>query len=115
MKLAFSSLAFQKIIEAASEGEQAQELVVHEVVYDTRKITRTAGVVFFALQGPKQNGHAFVQQAYELGIKHFVVEELPLKMNAAASYYLVADALAALQKLAIYRRSQLKYPVVVLI
>ena len=112
MKLALPSLEFQKIIAATSAVEQAQELVIHEVVYDTRKITRTAGVVFFALQGPKQNGHAFVQQAYELGIKHFVVEELPVKMHADASYYLVDDALAALQKLAIYRRSQLKYPVV---
>jgi alanine racemase len=80
MKLALSSREFQKIIEATSVGEQAQEHVVHEVVYDTRKITRTAGVVFFALHGPKQNGHIFIQKAYDLGIRHFVVEALPEKV-----------------------------------
>jgi alanine racemase len=114
MKLALSSREFQKIIEATSVGEQAQEHVVHEVVYDTRKITRTAGVVFFALHGPKQNGHIFIQKAYDLGIRHFVVEALPEKTNTDATYYVVSDTLAAIQKLAIYRRSQFQFPVVVI-
>jgi alanine racemase len=114
MKLALSSLEFQQILEATSVGDETQEFVVQELIYDTRKITRTTGVVFFALKGPKQNGHAFIQRAYELGIRLFVVEALPEKINTDATYFLVSDALTAIQQLAIYRRRQLHYPVLVI-
>jgi len=48
MKLAIPISDFQRILDAQLEGDILSPDLIQEVVYDTRKIIRTSGVVFFA-------------------------------------------------------------------
>ena len=112
MKLAIPISDFQHILSAQLEGVYSANDLVQEVVYDTRKIIRTSGVVFFALKGPQQNGHQYIRKAYELGIRYFVVEKVPHEKFSAAVFFKVADVLKALQELGTKRREQIEYPIV---
>ena len=111
MKLDLNATALAHIIQAELSGALPLA-TVNEVAYDTRKLIRTEGVVFFALKGAKQNGSAYIESAYEKGIRNFVVAEQPLLLQPEANYFLVNDVLLALQKLAAFHRTRITYPIV---
>jgi alanine racemase len=111
MNLKLTITAFAEIIQAEMLGSN-EPIFIREVAYDTRKIVRTEGVVFFALKGAKQSGLAYIESAYDQGIRNFVVEEQPRKPHPEATYFMVKDALLALQKLAAFHRQNIKYPIV---
>jgi hypothetical protein len=111
MKLKLSIAAFAEIIQAEMLGSN-EPIFIREVAYDTRKIVRTEGVVFFGLKGAKQSGLAYIESAYDQGVRNFVVEEQPQKPHPEANYFMVKDALLALQKLAAFHRQNIKYPIV---
>lgn len=111
MKLKLSQTAFADIIQAEMLGSN-DPTCIQEVAYDTRKIVRTDGVVFFGLKGAKQNGLAYVESGYNQGVRNFVVEEQPSQLHPEANYFVVKDALSALQALAAFHRNRITYPVV---
>jgi alanine racemase len=113
MKLALQLTAFSKIIGANVLPIEQNDTLINEVIYDTRKIIRTEGVVFFALQGTKQNGSAFIDEAHQKGIRYFVTTEIPKQDYPNATFLIVDEPLLALQKLAADRRQHLKYPLLV--
>jgi alanine racemase len=67
--------------------------------------------VFFALKGAKQSGFAHISSAYQLGLRNFVVEEVPLQPLPEANYFVVKDSLFALQRLAAFHRQRITYPI----
>lgn len=75
---------------------------------DTRQIA--AGSVFFALKGNTFNANEFAAEALAKGASLAVVEEE--KYAVDARYFLVDNALEALQELARHHRDQLKIPVI---
>ena len=91
------------------------DIFVNGVVYDTRKIFDGNGKVFFALQGKYRDGIAFVEEAYQKGIRVFVLDELPEVLQPDAAYLKVDEPLDALMKLASWHRSQFKIPVIAVI
>lgn len=88
------------------------EMVTH-VLYDSRKVHAGAGALFFALNGLNRNGDAFIFDAYEKGVRWFVVSEKSLVPELPNAVFLkVPHPLIALQKLAAHHRQQFTYPVV---
>ena len=77
---------------------------------DTRKIK--PGNIFFALKGPNFNANAFAPQALEMGAGLVVVDEAEVIPGADDRYFLVSDALTALQQLANFHRRRLNIPVI---
>ena len=53
------------------------DLSVTEIVTDTRQLSITEGLLFFALKGKNHDGHSFIENLYQKGVRNFVVEELP--------------------------------------
>src|SRR5450759_3240815 len=89
-------------------------MIVTEIVTDTRQLSITAGLLFFALKGKNHNGHNFVDSLYQKGVRVFVVEKLPEeqeKYNGAA-FIVTANTLEALQLLASFRRKSFNSPVI---
>lgn len=80
---------------------------------DSRRIAFAQQTLFFALPGPHRSGQEFIEDAWKQGVRQFVTYEKP-----AANYLhdgcfaIVADAYAALQNLAAFKRAQFNYPVV---
>ncbi|MDN3669647.1 UDP-N-acetylmuramoyl-tripeptide--D-alanyl-D-alanine ligase [Echinicola jeungdonensis] len=78
------------------------------VCTDTRKIS--IGNLFFALKGPNFNANTFASQALEEGALAVVIDEKNYLIEGDERYFLVDDALEALQQLANYHRKKLDIP-----
>ena len=109
MKLSLTHAQFIDILGATCIGAQTN-LMVQEVVYDSRKISRSDGVAFFGLNGPKQSGFDFVTDALQKGIRALVLDQQPTEVHPDANYYIVPNVLEGLQKLAAFHRQRISYP-----
>ena len=73
--------------------------------FDSRNISFPAGSLFFALRGLVADGHQFVQEAYERGVRNFVLTHIPEGFSTeGVNVLLVDDVLSALQRLAAWHR-----------
>ncbi len=85
---------------------------IEHISYDSRSISFPDTTIFFALKN-RLNGHDFVQDAYEKGVRSFVVEiGFDEKKFPKASFFQVKNTLEALQTLAKYHRSQFALPII---
>ena len=89
-----------------------RRMLISQLVTDTRKILDPAGSVFFALQGPKRDGHQFIDEAFQQGVRCFVVTVMQEGVKEDAVMIRVSDCLQALQELAAFHRSRFHYPVI---
>jgi alanine racemase len=72
---------------------------------DTRKIINGAKTAFFTLDGARKKGTEYIENAYEKGVRCFVVNELDsIKKLPNATFYFVKNVQDALQKIAIQKR-----------
>ncbi len=92
-----------------SEPERA---VFSRVSTDSRTLFQPATTLFFCLRGPRHNGHLYQQEAWEKGVRHFVVDHIPESPLPDTCYLLVENTLDALQQLAKGHREQFRYPVI---
>ncbi len=86
---------------------------------DSRKLTHPSDTLFFAIRTKRNNGARYIGDLYNKGVRSFVVcddmeEELDAQLMgfSEANYLYVSDVIAALQRLAAYRRSLYDIPVV---
>ncbi|MDI9365472.1 MAG: bifunctional UDP-N-acetylmuramoyl-tripeptide:D-alanyl-D-alanine ligase/alanine racemase [Flavobacterium sp.] len=92
------------------------ELVNASIAYlliDSRKIVFPKTSLFFALAGPRRDGHTYIKEVYERGVRNFVVsKKIETATYPQANFLLVNDVLKALQTLASQHRSGFQYPVI---
>ncbi|WP_346236422.1 bifunctional UDP-N-acetylmuramoyl-tripeptide:D-alanyl-D-alanine ligase/alanine racemase [Niabella insulamsoli] len=90
-----------------SNEKLPDDVVIKTLLTDSRKLLHPASSLFFALSGPRRNGHLFIAELYKSGLRHFVVsEEIDEQLFPDAVFLKVKDVLAALQQLAAAHRSQ---------
>ncbi len=78
---------------------------IKAVSVDTRQISSAQHTLFFALPGTMSDGHTYISNAYELGVRNFVITDRSYKSEYTdANYILVDDTLKSLQELATYHR-----------
>ena len=86
---------------------------IKNILTDSRKISNAETALFFALKGRRHDGHDFIQDLYEIGIRNFVVSAYSEKLKCPnANFIIVKDSLIALQMLSAWHRSQFKIPVI---
>ena len=86
---------------------------ITDLVIDSRKISDPEGALFIALSSNRRDGHSYIQEAYNKGVRHFLVqEELDVHQFEGASFILVKDTLLALQQIAAAYRKQFRIPVI---
>jgi alanine racemase len=90
------------------------DIVVNEIITDSRQISYTGEVVFAAIKGKNHDGHRFVGNLYQRGIRIFIVENLPenLPDYGNAAFILCGSTVSALQKLAAWKRKSFSSPVI---
>ncbi|SHE71279.1 UDP-N-acetylmuramoyl-tripeptide--D-alanyl-D-alanine ligase [Mariniphaga anaerophila] len=86
-------------------------LKIKHIVTDSRTFFGDDDNLFFALKGPRNNGHEYITELQNRGIKAFVVSESEV-VSGKAAFILVKDTTKALQKLAAHNRAGFHYPVV---
>jgi len=102
LKLSSSDIA--RIVKGKLTGPP--DLLVTEIVTDTRQLSVTDGLLFFALKGKNHDGHNFIDSLYQKGIRIFVVEKLPEETErlGEAAFIVTVNTVEALQLLASYKR-----------
>ena len=80
---------------------------------DSRNISFPQETLFFALQGPRRNGHSFIQNAYNDGVRNFVIsKKIKTETFEQANFILVDDTIQALQKLTMHHRESFHIPII---
>ncbi|MBD1422485.1 bifunctional UDP-N-acetylmuramoyl-tripeptide:D-alanyl-D-alanine ligase/alanine racemase [Sphingobacterium chuzhouense] len=89
------------------------EKPIYDLAYDSRKIRNAEHSLFFALKNVR-DGHTFIPDAYQKGIRAFVVsrDDIDTSLYPEASFLWVDDVLGALQDLARHHRKKFKKPVI---
>jgi len=88
-----------------------QHKKMEQVVTDSRTFFRGGQALFFALKGPRHNGHNYIADLLRKGLKAFVVSRTQ-EISDKAAFILVKNTTEALQKLAAYHRNNFQFPVV---
>jgi alanine racemase len=105
-----------KDLAASVEGQLLQlahDRLVNVLVTDSRKPVVDEGSVFFAIKGERHDGHLFIPELYQLGIRQFVVESaLAPRDYPDANILQVPSSLGTLQQWVIRWRKQWNIPVV---
>ncbi len=96
-----------KLVKQSSLQNQRISLIAT----DSRTVFKGENVLFFALKGPRNNGHNYIPELIKKEVRAFVVSEEE-NMNTNADFILVKDTTAALQKLAAFHRAGYHYPVI---
>lgn len=113
-------------------GNNNHQSAVTDLLIDSRHLIHPEGVLFIALVTSRNDGHKYIRELYGKGVRLFMVSRMddlsPVDTGTEqpatrqrtwldadmkeAGFILVADTLAALQRLAGYHRSRFQIPVV---
>jgi Alr-MurF fusion protein len=107
-----SSSGIAKILNGKLIG--CPDLFITEIVTDSRQLSYTEGLVFFAIKGKNHDGHQYIDNLYQKGIRIFVVERLPDNHEkfSEAAFILTENTIDALQMLAAYKRKAFRSKVI---
>ena len=84
------------------------------ILTDSRSLCFAEETLFFALKTKRNDGHKYIPELYERGVRNFVVSDLPQDMEnyADANFLQTPYPLKTLQKLAEKHRFQFNVPVI---
>jgi len=90
------------------------DALITELAIDSRRIILPEGSLFFALTSKRNDGHKYIEELYEKGVRNFVVEEEPVNLLLLYNTNIikVKNTLFALQALATAHRKQFNIPVI---
>ena len=85
---------------------------VDRISVDSRGTTGGDDVLFVALTGPRHDGHAYIDELIDHGVRCFLVDADKATPRPDACLIAVPGTLAALQRLAAHHRSRFNIPVI---
>jgi len=105
-----------KKINSILKGELIQFKQEDEIKFlsiDSRKIRFPEQTLFFAIPGERNDGHKYIKDCYEKGIRNFVISDVKSisSLSLDANFILVNDVVDALQKIAKFHREQFDIPI----
>ena len=102
----------EKIINARRYGHR--DAWIDWVLTDSRSLCFPDETLFFALKTKRNDGHKYIPELYDAGVRNFVVCELPAALDKYddANFLVVNNTLKSLQKLAEVHRGQFQVPVI---
>lgn len=93
--------------------KKGENSLVEHLCTDSRKVDHPFRSLFFAIKGDRQDGHKFVQDAADRGIRNFIVsKKVKVQSNWPLNIILVPDVLLALQNLCKHHREQHRIPII---
>jgi alanine racemase len=88
------------------------EMPVEHLLLDSRKIINPHSSIFFAIKGPRHDGHQFLSELHSKGIRQFIVESEKLPDLPESNIIKVDNSVKALQAIAAWHRERFKIPVI---
>ncbi|MBE6273953.1 MAG: bifunctional UDP-N-acetylmuramoyl-tripeptide:D-alanyl-D-alanine ligase/alanine racemase [Bacteroides sp.] len=101
-----------KILNANRVGTCPAE--IDWILTDSRSLCFAEDTLFFALKTKRNDGHKYISDLYERGVRNFVVSDLPQNLDdyVDTNFLQLPNPLKGLQRLAEKYRSQFEVPVV---
>lgn len=99
------------ILKAKAVGNIATA-VIDTVSIDSRSLQNSASTLFFALVGPNNDAHVYIEDLIATGVQNFVVLHIPEACADKANFLVVENTLDALQQFAAYYHSRFDFPVI---
>lgn len=101
-----------QIINAEKIGNS--NATIKHILIDSRQITETESTLFVAIITNRNDGHQYINQLVQKGVKVFLVSSLPNDFNKheGVCFLKVENTLYALQKLTAHHRKQFNIPVI---
>ena len=92
----------------------SREAEIDWILTDSRSLCFAEETLFFALKTKRNDGHKYISDLYERGVRNFVVSDLPQQLEdyADANFLQLVDPLKGLQRLAEKYRAQFDVPVI---
>ena len=92
----------------------SREAEIDWILTDSRSLCFAEETLFFALKTKRNDGHKYIPDLYERGVRNFVVSDLPQQLDdyAEANFLQLSDPLKGLQRLAEKYRAQFDVPVI---
>lgn len=110
----FASIA--EILDAAVTSAHQDNAQITTLGYDTRTLIHPPTCLFFAIQGKNKDGHVYLQEAFDKGVRNFVVSKSNIQDFLAdhleCNIMCVENAVVAMQTLAAHHREQFNIPIV---
>lgn len=107
------SLSFKHLETAFQVTLPESKTLIRSVAFDTRRIVEGEAMLFFALTGEFRDGHDFIGDAYQKGVRTFVIsKKIDEKQFPSAVFITLKSPLKALQVLAKLHRAQFAIPVI---
>jgi alanine racemase len=88
------------------------DYTIDSISIDSRSLQNSSTSLFFALVGPNNDAHHYIEDLIRQGVCYFVVNHIPDNCVGKANFLVVKDTLIALQQLAISYRSQYDFPII---
>lgn len=106
--------ALQNIVNGTLlQAKSADNPLITSVLFDSRLFKAAQGVLFIALTSPKNDGHHFIKELYDKGVRHFLIEKnITTTDYKEANFIFVPNTLVAFQQLARYHRTAFQLPVI---
>lgn len=94
--------------------DKPEKNFISSVSIDSRNIKNNNECLFFAIVGARNNGHQFIEQLYQSGIRNFVISDKKFITTGyqKCNFLLVKDTLYALQLLAKKHRERFNFNVI---
>ncbi|MBI1224967.1 MAG: bifunctional UDP-N-acetylmuramoyl-tripeptide:D-alanyl-D-alanine ligase/alanine racemase [Bacteroidetes bacterium] len=98
----------------AAPNTSQPHTVIEHLLLDSRQVIFPASSLYIALQGRRHDGHEFLRELYESGVRNFLVSKLPAQTAhfPQANFILVKNTQIAFQTLATWHRQQFSLPII---
>lgn len=103
-----------RIIGGEFISEFDQQTIITDILIDSRRLIDAVNSVFIALVSKKNDGHKYIHELYQKGVRNFIVSRKPenLEEYTDSNFIYVPDTLKSLQLLGAHHRSQFEIPVI---
>lgn len=103
----------QTILQAEIIQNNDFEKNIQHLLIDSRQLAFPSQSLFFAIQGERHDGHDFLEELYQKGLRNFVIEKnQDLPTLTEANILKVESSIETLQKLARIHRKNFTFPLV---
>lgn len=87
--------------------------VIQYLGIDSRRISFPDKTLFFSIVTSHGNGHLYIQEAYEMGVRNFCIQEsINIENYPEANFITVHNTIESLQQLATFHSNQFNIPTV---
>jgi len=88
--------------------------VIKNILIDSRKLSHIDHTVFFAITTKRNDGHRYIGELYNKGLRNFIVSKVPENLSdlKKSNIIKVDDTLLALQQLSAVHRKNFDIPVI---